>query len=135
MHFTCDVPRKINKSTEVDKIKETDSNWFSQDIPSFIGFKELCPSVKQISVRDANRPRNLPRLLGYFRKCLQMYWLPPPAEKHSYWGHQPATNKKEQEEGWKKCRLVITASGQRLLRARNSYTEEEEEEEEEEENQ
>jgi len=111
----------MNKSIEVDKIKETDSNWFSQDIPSFIGFKELCPSVKQISVRDANCLRNLPRLLGYFRKCLQMYWLSPPAGKHSYWGHQPVTNRKEQEEGWKKCRLVITASGQRLLRVRNSY--------------
>jgi len=44
-----------------------------------------------------------------------------PVGKHSYWGHQPATNRKEQEEGWKKCRLVIAASGQRLLKARNSY--------------
>jgi hypothetical protein len=44
-----------------------------------------------------------------------------PVRKHSYWGHQPATNRKEQEEGWKKCRLVIAASGQRLLKARNSY--------------
>jgi len=41
--------------------------------------------------------------------------------KHSYWGHQPATNRKEQEEGWKKCRLVIAESGQRLIKVRNSY--------------